>query len=98
MDSIIQEDKTRCFICGMYACGDPLDRHHIFGGSCRKLSEKYGLTVYLHHNKCHIFGKDSAHANAAIRRRLEQIGHAKAMEYYRWTEEEFRRIFGRNYL
>ena len=31
--SILQSDTERCFICRDYARGDPLDRHHVFGGA-----------------------------------------------------------------
>ena len=98
MESIMQEDKSKCFICGQNECGDHLDKHHIFGGAMRKKSEKYGLTVYLHHNRCHIFGEESAHANAEVRRRLEQMAQRKAMEVYGWTVDYFRREFYMNYL
>ena len=58
--SILQKDYTRCFICKQNPCGDPLDKHHVFGGALRKKSEHYGLTIYVHHEKCHVFGKYSA--------------------------------------
>lgn len=98
MKSILQEDIGVCFICEQNPCGDPLDKHHIFGGACRNKSEKYGLFVYLHHNRCHIFGKDSAHKNIQVRRKLEEMGQKRAMEVYGWTEEEFLGKFYRSYL
>lgn len=97
-DSIIQRDKTHCYICEMNECGDHLDKHHIFGGALRDKSEQYGLFVYIHHNKCHIFGKNSVHMNRAIQSKLEQIAQKKAMAYYSWTAEDFSRIFYKNYL
>lgn len=98
MQSIIQDDKTYCYICGGNACGDPLDKHHVFGGALRSKSEKYGLTVYLHHNKCHIFGADSVHRNAAINNALKARVQEKAMQYYGWTVDDFRNKFYKNYL
>lgn len=98
MKSIIQQDKTHCFLCGMNANLEPLDEHHVYGGSNRKLSERYGLKVYLHHNKCHIFGKESVHGNAEINRTLKAVVQQRAMQYYNWTEDDFRRIFGKSYL
>ena len=98
MKSILQQDPTRCFICGGYACGDPLDKHHVFGGAMRSKSEKYGLTVYLHHNKCHIFGKYAVHQNAEINNTLKAKAQAKAMQYYGWGVDDFRREFYKNYL
>lgn len=97
-ESIIQKDRTKCFICGMNANLEPLDCHHCFGGALRNKSEKYGLKVYLHHSRCHIFGENSVHVNAKIDRKLKQIAQRKAMKYYGWTVEEFIKIFGKNYL
>lgn len=97
-ESIIQKDKTKCFICKQNPCGDSLDKHHIFGGADRSKSEKYGLTVYLHHNRCHIFGENSVHANAKINRKLQAYAQKKAMQHYEWSIDEFRKIFGKNYL
>ena len=50
-----------CWLCGANGCADPLDKHHIFGGSNRKKSERMGLVVYLCHHRCHIFGKKAVH-------------------------------------
>lgn len=97
-NSILQEDKTHCFLCGQNPCGDPLDKHHIFGGANRNKSEKYGLFVFIHHNKCHIFGKNSAHQNGEVNRKLKAEAQIKAMEHYGWTVDEFRAIFGKSYL
>ena len=58
-------ESKRCFLCGATGGADPLDRHHIFPGTAnRKKSEKYGLVVYLCHNRCHIFGRRAVHNNA----------------------------------
>ena len=97
MKSIIQEDNTKCFICGGRG-GEPLDKHHVFGGARRSKSEKYGLTVYLHHNTCHIFGALAVHQNAQVNRNIQRIAQKKAMEKYGWSEEDFRREFGKSYL
>lgn len=98
MKSILQDDPTRCYICGGCASSDPLDKHHVFGGAMRSKSEKYGLTVYLHHNKCHIFGENSVHQNARINGALKAQTQQKAMQYYGWTIEDFIREFYKNYL
>lgn len=95
MESIIQKDKTKCFICGKNGGYWGLDKHHIFMGALRNKSEKYGLTVYLCHIECHLEG---VHKNAKIDRKLKQIAQRKAMKYYGWTVEEFIKIFGKNYL
>lgn len=98
MESIIQKDKTKCFLCKQNACGDYLARHHIFGASARSASEEYGLVVYLHNNRCHIYGENAVHRNKDIRRRLQAYAQRKAMENYGWTIDDFRLIFHRNYL
>lgn len=91
-DSIIQEDK-KCFICGTT---NNIQCHHIFGASSRSYSEKYGLKVYLcreHHT-----GNNGVHFQPKLAQMLHEIGQKKGMEHYGWSEDEFRRIFGRNYL
>ncbi len=98
MKSIIQEDKSHCFICGMNTNLEPLDEHHVFFGINRKNSEKYGLKVYIHHNKCHIFGKDSVHQNAKVDKALKAMVQKIAMRHYGWTIEKFIKIFGKSYL
>ena len=77
---------------------EPLDCHHVFGGANRSKSEKYGLKVYIHHNKCHIFGKESVHHDAKIDRALKRIVQKRAMKYYGWTTEQFIELFGKNYI
>lgn len=98
--SIIQTDRERCYICGGYALyNDPLDEHHVFNGNPnRALSEKYGLKVYIHHNRCHIFGKQSVHQNADVDNALKAKVQQLAMEHYGWTVDDFRHIFGKSYI
>ena len=98
MESIIQTDRDRCFLCGRRASGDPLDKHHVFFGPCRKKSEQYGLTVYIHHSSCHIFGKNAVHNNAKICRGLQSEVQEIAMNHYGWSIDDFIKLFGRNYL
>ena len=87
-----------CFLCGRNGTTDPLDAHHIFGGANRKLSERFGLVVHLCHDRCHENGKDAAHRNAATAQALHEYGQRLAMERNGWSIEEFRAVFGRNYL
>lgn len=100
MESIIQKDKTHCFICGMNTNLEPLDCHHVFFGfdGSRPKSEKYGLKVYIHHSKCHIFGENSVHRNAEVNGALQALVQKRAMQHYGWTIEDFRKIFGQNYI
>lgn len=92
------DEYRRCWLCGRNGNGDPLDRHHIFGGANRKLSEKYGLTVDLCHFQCHIFGQDAVHNNPDTMQELHEYGQRKAMHDNGWSKEDFIRIFGKNYL
>ena len=95
--SIIQADKTKCYICGKNAYADifGLDEHHCFGGANRKISEKYGLKVYICHTSCHLYG---VHKNAELNRKLQADVQKKAMKHYNWTTEQFINIFGKNYI
>ena len=77
---------------------EPLDCHHVFGASNRKKSEQYGLKVYIHHNKCHIFGEKAVHKNAEVDKALKRLAQQRAMKHYGWSKEEFIKIFGKNYL
>ena len=88
----------RCWLCGRNGAADPLDRHHIFGSSLRKKSERYGLVVDLCHDRCHIFGPLAVHNNAETMQALHEYGQRKAMEENGWTVEDFRREFHKNYL
>ena len=92
------ETDRKCFLCGRNGAGDPLDKHHIFGGPYRGKSEKYGLYVYLCHNRCHIYGKMSVHQNQKTMRQLKRYGQLKAMKENGWSADDFIREFGKNYI
>lgn len=92
MKSILQ-DKKECFLTGRT---DWLEEHHIFyGAGRRKLSEKYGLKVWLNHF-AHSEPPHGVHFNKEARRVLERAGQ-KAFEE-RYPELDFAAIFGKNYL
>ena len=66
----------------------------IFGGKAnRPKSEKYGLFVWLSEEQ-HRYLTDHPLENL----KLKKIAQATFMEYYNKSEDEFREIFGRNYL
>lgn len=94
MKSIIQDEKE-CYICGTTRW---LEEHHIFEGTAnRKLSEKYGLKIWLchrHHNEV----PDGVHFDKWMRDRIKRITQIKFMEHYNKTIEDFIKIFGKNYL
>lgn len=93
MKSVIQRER-QCLVCGSWNIED----HHIFFGTAkRKLSEKYGLKVWLcptHHRGTYgVHGKEGH----KLDRELKQLGQ-KNFEYLHGTREDFIKIFGRNYL
>lgn len=93
-ESIIQTDK-RCYICGSEHW---LEEHHIFNGNPnRKLSEKHGLKVWLCHG-CHNEPPNGVHHNAELNRQLKSEAQQAAMLYYGWSKDEFRQIYGKNYI
>ena len=91
MDSILQTEKE-CWFCGAtYG----LEEHHIFAGVAnRKISEKYGLKVWLCHR--HHTGADGAQYDRALNLRLKQDAQ-KAFERTH-THEEWMNLIRKNYL
>lgn len=93
-----QKDGT-CYLCMQLHCDYSTkitEEHHvIFGTSGRKLSEQYGLKVYLcpeHHRT----GKESAHQNHEIARYLQKASQKVFSRVY--PDLDFMKIFGINYL
>ena len=93
LTSVFTDDMDSCIFTG----SPYIERHHIFGGSSRKASEKYGFVVPLRYD---------LHPNGARadRRYAKQIDtHLKEMaqtyfEEHYGSREEFRVIFGKSYL
>lgn len=107
MKSIIQDKKDRqCYICknflGDHSEKRDLEEHHIFEGVAnRKLSEKYGLKVYLcrHHHTGDINGsRDAVHSKGDndFDLKLKQIAQVAFEQDH--SRKDFMRAFGRNYL
>jgi hypothetical protein len=92
LKSIIQKDK-KCFVCG--TCINLHDHHIFFGMANRKLSEKYGLKVWLC-GRDHNQSNDGVHFNRELDLYIKQVGQ-RAFEREH-TREEFMKIFGKNYL
>ena len=63
------------------------------GNPNRKKAEQYGLWVYLC-PECH----RTVHAEFGLREHLKTEAQRKAMKEYNWSVDDFRRIFGKNYL
>lgn len=100
-ESIMQNKGAgQCYICrllyGDYTAKPVLEEHHAMGGTAnRKLSEKYGLKVYLDPDH-HRHGPEAAHKNAEIAALLKKEAQ-KAFERT-YPDLSFREIFGKNYL
>ena len=95
MKSIIQT-KKECFKC--LSCYN-LEEHHVFFGSAnRKLSEQDGLKVWLcyeHHRGTYgVHGRDGKKIDTYLKEQAEQVW----IVYYGKTEDDFRKIYGKNYL
>lgn len=98
MKSIMQEKTGQCYLCMKlhddYSVKQVQEHHVIFGQGKRKLSEKYGLKVYLclYH---HTAGPEAVHQNA------ELAGMLKARAQRRFKESfpdlDWMQIFQKNY-
>lgn len=95
--SIMQEDRTVCYLCGRNGQRDPLEAHHCFGASNRKKSEQDGLKVYLCGSRCHRNGPKSAHRNFETALFLKQKAQT-AWEAKYGDRTEFMKRYGKNYL
>ena len=91
MKSIIQSEKECLFTKSTIG----LEEHHIYGGANRKLSERYGLKVWLTHD-FHNERPYGAHHNRGTDLYLKRLGQKAFMA--RYPELDFVKIFGRNYL
>ena len=89
--SIVDGGKKCCYLCGT---SHQLEIHHIFSGSNRKHSTKYGLVVTLCAN-CHR-GVGGVHNNYDKMLYLRKIGQ-KAFEK-EYPHLNFVKIFHKNYL
>lgn len=99
MKSIMQDKQAHtCYLCMMlhsdFTEKQTQEHHVIFGTANRKLSEKYGLKVYLcleHHET----GREAVHRNAETALLVKKAAQ-RAFEK-RWPDLDFRKIFGKNF-
>ena len=91
MGKSIMQQGERCFLCGRMT---DLECHHVMSGTAnRKLSEQYGLKVYLcreHHT-----GDTGVHKNrekADSLKRLAQIAFEARHSHDEWMQI-FRKIY-----
>lgn len=93
--SILVTEKGKCFLCRRYG---QTEKHHIFEGSGRRrLSEKYGLWVDLCH-RCHNEPPCGVHFNKRRDLVLKASAQIRAMSYYGWSEDDFRKHFRKSYI
>lgn len=80
-----------CEICHKWRA---LEHHHVFNGPFRSKSEMYGAVVEIC-RECH---DDLHHRHPAKYKWLKREWQDKLMAWNEWSEEDFIREFGRNYL
>ena len=92
--SVFTEDLRHCYFTGT----SHVHIHHIFPGSRRKLSEKYGFVIPLAVD-LHEFGFDSVHENPnrGLDLRLKQMAQTYYESHY-GTRDEFLSEFGKSWL
>ncbi len=99
--SIMQDKEAgQCYLCrllhGDYSIKPVRQEHHVMGGTAnRRLSEKYGLKVWLDPDH-HLYGPEAVHKNAEV----AEILHKEAQQAFERTypDLDFQKIFGKNYL
>lgn len=98
MKSIMQEKDGRCYLCmklNMDYSQKYVEEHHCMNGANKKLSTHYGLMVYLcleHHRE----GPMAVHNNHDMMLIVKE--DAQRAFKKRFPNEDFRSIFGINYL
>lgn len=92
MRTKLAEPPKRCLITG----SPKAERHHVYGGTRRKLSEKWGAIAYL--AKDFHTGKHGVHNGNKELRLMLQAETQKRFEAAGWTREEFIGTFGQNYI
>ena len=93
MKSVFQKDK-RCWCCGATR---NIHEHHIFEGTAnRRMSEKYGLKIYLcaaHHN----MSKEGIHFNKLLDNAAKEMAQRYFEEHY-GSREYFIKEFGKSFI
>lgn len=91
-DSILS-NKHECFVCGnTYG----LDRHHIYGGGNRSVSEDNGFWCYLC-RRHHTMTMYSVHGDPEHRLDKELKAMCQSLYERDHTRDEFIRLIGKSY-
>lgn len=98
--SVMHQRDGTCYLCmelhDNYCVYKHLHEHHIFGGTAnRRLSEKYGLKVYLCVDH-HMTGPEAAHSCPEVIDFLHKKGQWAFEQNH--SRKEFMEVFGKNYL
>lgn len=86
------QKRKECFFTGRT---DNLHKHHIYAGSRRNASEKWGCFVWLSPER-HVLGPYAVHQNPDLDRALKQACQMRFEKKY--GHEKFMEVFGKNYL
>lgn len=94
LHSVFTDDMEHCYFTG----SPNVDRHHIFYGNKRKLSEKYDFVIPIRKD-LHHFGKEAIHdnPNKGLDLKLKKL----AQTFYEsniGTRDQFREEFGKSWL
>lgn len=92
LTSVFTDNMDCCIYTGSYI----VERHHIFGGSNRKKSEKYGFVVPLRPD-FHPNGVRFNRKNGDIDTKLKTMAQTYYEEHI-GSREEFRKEFGKSWL
>lgn len=93
LTSVFTDNMDCCIFTGSY----DVERHHIFGGSNRQLSEKYGFVVPLRYD----LHPNGARANPRYRKQVDDHLKKMAQEHFEannGSREDFIRLFGKSYI
>lgn len=80
-----------CALCGR--TDRPLQRHEVFHGAYRDKAKAFGCWITIC-DECH----RQAHADGLYDKALKRFMQDKAMKKYGWSIDDFRAVFGKNYL
>lgn len=88
----IMQDTKECYITGSRI---NLHRHHVYAGSRRALSEKWGCWIWLRADY-HNMSSHGVHFDTALDFRIKQETQQKFETLH--GHEKFMEVFGKNYL
>lgn len=92
LKSVFTDDMDHCYYTG----NAPVERHHIFGGSRKAASEKYGYVVPLRPD-LHPNGVFAGQAARTVDIALKTMAQ-RHFEENHGTRAEFISIFGKSYI